>query len=72
MVYYLEILIQIVLAVAPSNQGFMRAYMVESCLIFVGSYYHLWAAIVSSLMPIIAHLSLLNTNPLAIVAVVAF
>ena len=75
LVYYLEILIQIVMAVAPSNQGFIRAYMVESCIIFVGSYYHFWAAILSSLVPIIAHLSISNilmTKPFAIVAVVAF
>ena len=49
--YYFEIMIQIITSLTSPPQNFIRSYLLESSLIFAGSFYHFIPALVLSIMP---------------------
>ena len=51
LVYYIEIMIQITSSLTSPPQNFIRSYLLESSLIFAGSFYHFIPALALSIMP---------------------
>ena len=49
--YYVEIMIQITTSLTSPSQNFIRSYLLESSLIFAGSFYHFIPALVLSITP---------------------
>ena len=49
--YYVEIMIQITTSLTSPPQNFIRSYLLESSVIFAGSFYHFIPALVLSIMP---------------------